>query len=80
MDAITNYVIEKYIKPARIRGDYVAGVRSGDVHKGMNKKDQLPQVCSKLGSDTFQREAKVRRIALEGPTNGANALFVYRLK
>ena len=80
MDIITKYVIDNYIQPARVRGDYVVGVKSGDVHQGLNKVNQLPQVCSKLGSNVFQRDARVKRIALEGPTNGANALFVYRLK
>jgi len=80
MDAITQHVINNYIVPARNRGDYVVGVLSGDIHKALGKHDQLPQVCSKLGSNVFQREARVRRIALEGPTNGAKALFVYRLR
>lgn len=80
IDAITQYAIDKYITPARNRGDYVVGILSGDIHRALGKMNQLPQVCSKLGSNVFQREARVRRIALEGPTNGANALFVYRLK
>lgn len=80
MDIITQYAIDHYIKPARARGDYVVGIMSGDIHKALNMKNALPTVCSKLGSNVFQKEAKVKRIALEGPTNGAKALFVFRLK
>lgn len=80
MDEITKYAIDKYVTPARTRGDYVVGIRSGDIHSALGKVNQLPQVCSKLGSNVFQKDARVRRIALEGPTNGANALFVYRLR
>ena len=80
MDIITQYAIDSYIKPAKTRGDYVVGIISGDIHKALKMKNALPTVCSKLGSNIFQREARVKRIALEGPTNGARALFVFRLK
>jgi hypothetical protein len=55
-------------------------VKSSDVHHDLKKENRLPQVCSKLGSNVFQRETRVKRIALEGPTNGANALFVFRFR
>ncbi len=81
---MTKYVIDNYIQPARVCGDCVVGVRAGDFHRGTkglrNKGTEVLDVCSKLGSNVFQRDARVKRIALEGPTNGANALFVYRLK
>lgn len=80
MDIITQYTIDHYIKPAKTRGDYVVGIMSGDVHKALHMENALPTVCSKLGSNVFQREARVKRIALEGPTNRAKALFVFRLK
>ncbi|HEX75309.1 MAG TPA: hypothetical protein G4O12_01865 [Dehalococcoidia bacterium] len=78
--AIGQFVIGKYITPARNRGDYVVGVRSGEVHDDMGLHQKLPAVCSVLGSNTFNRTAKVRRIAVEGPINGASTLFMYRLK
>jgi hypothetical protein len=77
--SITQYVLEKYINPARKRGDYVVGLRSGDVSKAL--KEQNPTVCVSLGSDKFLKNTGViSRIALLGPSEGANTLFVYLIR
>jgi len=80
MDKITKYAFDYFITPARTQGDYVVGIRAGDIAKALSLQDRLPMICSKLGSNKFETETHVRRVALEGPINGSNALFVYRVK
>jgi hypothetical protein len=45
----------------------------------MGLNNRLPRVCSALGTTTFERFASVERVGIEGPTNGANAVFTFRL-
>ena len=78
-DRITNHVTEKYVKPARARGDAVFWVKAKDVHEALGLVNSYPTVCSKLGSNAFQNATRSQRIAVDGPTNGANSFWVYRL-
>ncbi len=78
-DAIREYCRQHYVEPARKRGDHVVGIRAGDVHTDLNLSQRLPGVCSAIGAELFERHARVKRIAIEGPLNGASTLFVYRI-
>lgn len=79
-DRVREYCKTQFIDPARTRGEVTVSIRAGDVHSALAFKNRLPLVCSALGTTTFERVAKVERIAIEGPTNGANAVFKFRLK
>ena len=76
---IADFVIDKYANPARVRGNALFWVRAGDVHDAIGLKNRLPAVCATLGSNRFESVARARRIAVDGPTNGANSFWVYRL-
>ena len=73
-------MLEFYVNPMRKAGYYTITMKVSDVVKEMEKAPAIPAVFAMLGSDVFEKEAVVKRIAVDGPTNGANALFVYRLK
>lgn len=79
-DDIRQFCIEQYVEPARKRGDYVVAIRSGDVHDRMDLSQRMPAVCGALGADKFELLVPVRRITIDGPLKGANAIFVFRLR
>lgn len=77
-DEIRAYCIANLVRPARERGQLTVTIRAGDVHRGLGYLRRLPAVCAALGSERFEREAGVRRIAVDGPLNGSRTLFVFR--
>ena len=65
---------------ARANGEHAVVIRAGDIHTELGLNNRMPQVVAVLGSDRFEKAAVVKRIAVDGPINGANTLFVYRIK
>lgn len=63
------YCIQHYVESARVR----------DVHRALGFKNRLPLVCSSLGATKFEETARVRRIAIEGPMNGASTTFRFEV-
>ncbi len=78
-DQIVEFIDGNIVAPARSRRVERVTIRAGDVHHNMGLKSQLPAVCSVLGSDKFQRRCRVKRVSVQGPTNGANALFTFEI-
>lgn len=78
-DDIRQYCKTKYVDPARKNGERIIAIRSGDVHSDLDYKNRFPLVCSAIGSNIFLQFCKVRRIAVEGPLNGVNTLFIFEL-
>lgn len=78
-DDVRSHCLREYVERARDAGAYTVTIRAGDVHDALALSGRQPAVCAALGSDTFERFANVRRIAVEGPVNGASTLFVYLL-
>ncbi len=79
-DRVREYCKAEIIAPARARGAATVSIRAGDVHSALGFKNRLPLVCSALGANVFEELARVERIGVEGPLNGANAVFTFRLK
>jgi len=79
-DEIRNYCIETYVKPSRFRGDKGVFIPVADVHKNLNLSNGYPAVCSALGSNTFEDEANIRRVHVDGPINGVSTIFVFLFK
>jgi 5-methylcytosine-specific restriction enzyme B len=77
---IRSHLIRDHVEPARARGDYTVTIRAGDVVREVSSGTAIPAVCGVLGSDTFEREARVQRLAIDGPVPGATTLFVYKLR
>jgi 5-methylcytosine-specific restriction protein B len=78
-DEIREHVIRNHIEPARAAQKAEISLRAGDIHKELVLKDRMPAVCSVLGSNRLEREARVKRLSVVGPHNGANALFTYEV-
>ncbi len=78
-DKVRQYCTEKYIKPARQNNEYIAVIKTGDVHTAMSFSNRLPLVCSAIGANIFEHQNDIRRIAVDGPLNGSNTLFVFRI-
>jgi 5-methylcytosine-specific restriction enzyme B len=78
-DRVREYCKSRIIEPARARGDETVSIRAGDVHSALGFKNRLPLVCSVLGTTIFEESARVERISIAGPMNGANAVFTFRL-
>jgi hypothetical protein len=65
------------IEPSRRRGEKQ---RAGDIRTSMGYKNRMPLVCAALGTKKFEEFAGVQRVSLTGPSNGANAIFSFRLR
>ena len=78
-DRIRKYAAERYIVPARGRGQKSVAIRAGDVHDGMGLRSSYPAVCAALGTEIFESQAQVRRTACDGPLNGANLILTFEL-
>ena len=78
-DEIREFAYENYIKPARARGEEQITIRAGDVHREMRLVSRIPAVCSALGTNKFQDMCGIELIRREGPTNGSNVYFTFKL-
>jgi len=76
-DKIRNYCIETYIRPSRLRNDKGVFIPVADVHNNLGLSNSYPAVCSALGSNTFEDEANIRRVYVDGPLNGVSTIFVF---
>jgi hypothetical protein len=82
-DITKEHLIERYVRPARQRGDKTIQVRVGSVLKELGWSNRTPSVFSTLGSRAFQEEAGVELIEKRGgpPSGGPSTTwqFVYRV-
>lgn len=78
-DDIRRYVWENYIIPARARGADMVTVRAGDVHGKMGLTSALPAVCSAIGGRKFLALSGAVLESRQGPANGANVFFSFRV-
>lgn len=69
-DAVREYVLNQYIRPARVRGDRDVSVTAGEVHKALRLKNRIPLVCAALRSARFQAMNQLRLKDVTGPPSG----------
>jgi hypothetical protein len=79
-DDVRRYCKDNIIDPARRRGEEQIIIRAGDIHRAMGYQSRMPLVCAALGAKKFEELAGIDRVSLTGPTNGANAIFTFRIK
>jgi hypothetical protein len=77
-EAIRKHLIDHYVTPARKGNDYTVTVKVGDVLKEMQSPPAIPAVCAVLGSDLFEKEARIKRLCIDGPVPGSTTLFVFK--
>ena len=78
-DDVREYCLITYVEPARVKGEKLIKIRSGDVHSALNYRNRYPLVCSAIGSNLFEELAHVSRVSIDGPLNGSNTLFTFDL-
>jgi hypothetical protein len=78
-DGIRSFLIQRYIAPARARGDSSVSIRSGDVHREMNLQNAMPAVCQVLDGRRFHSEAGVRLVARDGPAASSTVAITYEI-
>lgn len=79
-DDVREHCRVHYVEPARTSGESAFTIRAGgDVHSALGYKDRHPLVCSSLGATTFEELCRLKRVAVDGPLNGANTVFTFRL-
>lgn len=78
-DDVREYCGTHYVDQARGRGERSIAIRAGDVHAAMGYKNRLPLVCAALGAKLFEDQYRVRRTAIEGPTNGSTTTFRFEV-
>jgi 5-methylcytosine-specific restriction protein B len=79
-EEIREYIIRHHIERARRNGQARLTLRAGDIHEELGYSGRVPAVCSVLGSNRLQHEARIRRLRHVGPHNGLNAEFSYDLQ
>ncbi|MCA0303876.1 MAG: AAA family ATPase [Proteobacteria bacterium] len=78
-DRIREHLIEKYIEPARQRGDESVLIRAGDVHRELGLSNQLPNVCQAIEGDKLRKAAGLGAPeVVSGPPSGRGSNMVYR--
>ncbi len=78
-DDIRDFAFREFIEPARRQGERTVTIRAGDIHKDMGLYDRMPAICSALGSKKFENQYNVKRLKVDGPIQGANALFTFEI-
>lgn len=78
-DEIRRYVLENYIKPARLRGDATVTVTVGALNNEMGLHMAWPNICQALEGRLFLQLANVPAPAAEGPKQSTTRKLSYSL-
>ncbi len=78
-DEVREFVFKNYVEPTRNRGGQTVDVRAGDVHDRMRLKNRMPAVCGAIGTIKFEERYGVRLVNRDGPTNGSDVVFTFRM-
>lgn len=76
-DTVRRYVRERYIDPARQRGETTVRVVAGEVHKALGLSNRVPLVCAALKSDIFLKDNGLSLNQIEGPPSGLSTTVAY---
>lgn len=81
-DRIRSHVVERYVDPARSRGEEMVTVVAGAVLRNMELRgDYAPSVCSALRARKFCTEHDLELVSVDGPKSkqSTTTTFTYRL-
>lgn len=76
-DKIRLHGREKYVLPARGRGEPRFSIRAGDVVLALGMNGRAPAVCSALKTHQFLRDNHLRLIEITGPRSGQSTTVTY---
>lgn len=78
-DKIRRYVLENYIRPARLRGDATVSLTVGALNNEMGLHMAWPNICQALEGRLFLQLANVPAPAAEGPKQSTTRKLTYSL-
>lgn len=78
-DEIRQYVVENYIRPARLRGDATVSLTIGALNNEMGLHMAWPNICQALEGRLFLQLANVPAPAAEGPKLSTTRKLTYSL-
>ena len=76
-DAVREYAIEVYMRPAIRQGERYFKVNVGIVHKALNFSNRVPLVCAALKSKRFLEENNLRLVSQTGPRSGQSTTVTF---
>jgi 5-methylcytosine-specific restriction protein B len=78
-DDVREHCRVHYVEPARARGESTVTIRAGEVHLALGYKNRIPLVYAAIGAGKFEESCRVERISVDGPLNGSNTSFTFRI-
>ncbi|MBE7728248.1 AAA domain-containing protein [Komagataeibacter sp. FXV3] len=78
-DEIRRYVLETYIRPARLRGDATVTITIGALNNEMGLHMAWPNICQALEGRLFLKLANVPAPTAEGPKQSTTRKLTYSL-
>jgi hypothetical protein len=86
-DRVRRFAAQRFIEPARRRGERLVTIHAGKLGKLLEEQNLLasnrfPIICGAIGSPLFARKYKVRLQSREGPRSGlsSSAIFTFSLE
>jgi len=76
-DSVRQHAQEKYVLPARRRGEKTLVINVGEVHRAAALSNRVPQVCQALESGKFLRANALRIVSKTGPPSGQSTTVTY---
>jgi hypothetical protein len=76
-DKIRLHGRERYVLPARERGEARFSIRAGDVVHALGMNGRTPAVCSALRTHQFLRENRLRLVETSGPKSGQSTTVIF---
>jgi len=76
-DRVRSHGRERYVLPARERGQMRFSIRAGDVVRALNMNGRTPAVCSALKTHQFLRDNRLRLIEISGPKSGQSTTVTF---
>lgn len=79
-DRIREYAYERYIKPAKEKGESSVSFRARDIHQGMGfEKHNYPNIIGALCREIMKTRYGVKKIRREPPSDAPDILIIYEL-
>lgn len=76
-DKIRLHGRERYVLPARERGETRFSIRAGDVVHALGMNGRTPAVCSALKTHQFLKDNRLRLVEATGPKSGQSTTVTY---
>jgi hypothetical protein len=78
-DRIQQYVLKRFIEPARARGEVELEIRVAEVQRAMRLSSLQPEIARVLSHPDFAAYAGVRLLRRRGPHMGGGLVFTFEI-